>query len=385
MSIYTKDLFKKESCTVLLAIVLSAITFRLKAQDIAPSIAFNPQTYVCYKATDTLTIDGRLNEKSWNKAAWTKSFVDIEGPSKSKPRFRTRTKMLWDENYLYIAAKLEEPQVWAKLTKRDAVIFHDNDFEVFIDPDGDTHHYYELEINALNTVWDLMLTKPYRDGGQPIDYWDIRGLKSSVNINGTLNDPTDIDSGWTLELALPWDVLEETAPEGRPPKDGEQWRINFSRVEWQANAVDGSYKKKTDTETGEPIPEDNWVWSPQGIVNMHYPEMWGFVQFSAKEVGTGTGPFAWQKKEYVKWYLRRLYYRQQEYKNSHHSFTQSLEKLNALSLFDEMKLDKKLPDLTAPVLQATANTFEIMVRNKTANRAWYIREDGKVWSYKMKN
>ena len=59
------------------------------------------------------------------------------------------------------------------MTERDSVIFRDNDFEVFIDPDGDTHAYYELEINALGTVWDLLLLKPYRDGGPAINGWDI--------------------------------------------------------------------------------------------------------------------------------------------------------------------------------------------------------------------
>ena len=61
---------------------------------------------------------------------------------------------------------MEEPHVWGTLTKHDSVIFHDNDFEVFIDPNGDTLEYYEFEINALNTGWDLFLDKPYRQGGR---------------------------------------------------------------------------------------------------------------------------------------------------------------------------------------------------------------------------
>ena len=73
--------------------------------------------------------------------------------------------MLWDDDFFYIAAALEEPHVWATLTEHDSVIFQDPDFEVFLDPDGDNHSYYEIEINALGTVWDLRLVKPYRDGG----------------------------------------------------------------------------------------------------------------------------------------------------------------------------------------------------------------------------
>ncbi len=57
---------------------------------------------------------------------------------------------------------MEEPRPWAELTLHDSVIYKENDFEVFIDPDGDNHNYYEIEINALGTVWDLFLAKPYR-------------------------------------------------------------------------------------------------------------------------------------------------------------------------------------------------------------------------------
>jgi hypothetical protein len=154
------------------------------------------------------------------------------------------------------------------------VIFHDNDFEVFIDPNGDRNEYYEFEINALNTGWDLFLPKPYRDGGKAQNSWDIVGLKTAVHINGTLNDPSDQDKGWSVELALPWKALAEYAHKAAPPNDGDEWRVNFSRVEWQHEIVAGKYRKVANTK------EDNWVWSPQGVVDMHRPEMWGKVRFA---------------------------------------------------------------------------------------------------------
>jgi hypothetical protein len=46
---------------------------------------------------------------------------------------------------------------------------------VFIDPNGDNHEYYELEINALNTTWDLLLPKPYKDDGKAVNGWENRG------------------------------------------------------------------------------------------------------------------------------------------------------------------------------------------------------------------
>lgn len=232
-----------------------------------------PKTYNCPRVNETLKIDGRIDEAAWNRAPWTESFVDIEGSAKPTPRHRTRVKMLWDDEYFYIAAEMVEPHVWATLTKHDSVIFHDNDFEVFIDPNGDTLEYYEFEINALNTGWDLFLDKPYRLGGKASNAWEIPGLRTAVHIDGTLNNPKDIDRGWSVELAFPWKALAEYAHKPTPPTSGDEWRVNFSRVQWKLIVADGSYSKAPNTK------EDNWVWSPQGLVNMHVPEKWGRVRF----------------------------------------------------------------------------------------------------------
>ncbi len=152
--------------------------------------------------------------------------------------------MLWDDEHFYVAAEMDEPDLWGTLTARDSVIFHDNDFEIFVDPDGDTHAYYELEVNALGTAWDLMLLKPYRDGGRAIDAWDIAGLQVGIDLRGTINRPGDRDDGWTVEIAMPWRILREAAPDRKPPQPGDRWRVNFSRVQWQLDVTDGRYAKR---------------------------------------------------------------------------------------------------------------------------------------------
>lgn len=240
----------------------------------------HPKGYVCHRAETPIFIDGKLDDPAWRAAPWTDFFVDIEGNRKPRPRFNTRAKMLWDERFFYVAAEMEEPHVWGTLTEHDSVIFHDNDFEVFIDPDGDNHQYYEFEINALNTGWDLRLPKPYRDGGPALNEWEILGLKTAVHVDGTLNDAGDKDRGWSVEIAMPWKVLGEFAGCPAPPREGDQWRVNFSRVEWLTDIVDGKYVKVKGK------PEDNWVWSPQHAIDMHRPEFWGYVQFTSKPPGT---------------------------------------------------------------------------------------------------
>lgn len=332
-----------------------------------------PESYVCYQTNEPILIDGIIDEESWQKAMCTKDFIDIEGDVKPKPRFYTKVKMLWDEKYFYITAELEEPDIWATLTEHDAVIFYDNDFEIFIDPDGDTHEYYEFEMNALNTIWDLFLTKPYRDNGTAINAWDIKGLKSAASINGTLNNLTDQDKGWVIEVAFPWEVLKECTHKDAPPRSGDQWRVNFSRVEWKVETKNGKYQKVINPQTGEPFPEDNWVWSPQGLINMHYPEMWGFVQFSNKVVGTGTDQFIFHLKENVKWVLRLIYYKEKEYFRINKKYTTDL---NELAL-----VDLKVEGYSSPVIQMTSNLYEAMMVSIDGKTSWHISQDGRAWKY----
>ena len=232
-----------------------------------------PKGYVAYFVTTPLKIDGHLNDSGWARAPWTDAFVDIEGDARPKPRFDTRVQMLWDDQFFYVGAELREPHVWATLTAHDSVIFRDPDFEVFIDPNGDKLEYYEFEINARGTYWDLFLPKPYKDGGKADNSWEIPGLRSAVSVDGTINDARDVDRGWTVELAFPWSVLGEFAHKPAPPRNGDEWRVNFSRVEWPVDITGRDYRKPAGAK------EDNWVWSPQGVVNMHVPEMWGTVRF----------------------------------------------------------------------------------------------------------
>jgi hypothetical protein len=329
---------------------------------------------MCHRSSESIVIDGRLDETSWKKVYWSEDFMDIEGKSKPKPKFKTRVKMLWDDQYFYIGAELEEPHVWATLKTRDSIIYHDNDFELFIDPDGDTHNYYELEINALNTVWDLFLVKPYRDGGPAIHGWDIKGLKTAVQVNGTLNNAADKDQGWTVEIALPWEALIEAAPYKKKPEPGDRWRINFSRVEYRTEVEKGVYVKMKDKSSGRPLGEDNWTWAPQGLINIHYPEMWGYVQFTSTVAG--------KAKEYcdedpdtgVKLALRLIYYRQRDFFIQNGRFALNLEELN---LSQGKKLKVKSWNYP-PLVQATPSLFEAVYSNKKGEK-WHIRQDGLVW------
>lgn len=285
-------------------ITIPGLFILLCASSVAQTKQINlPKSYIAFHTSETLKIDGKPDEISWEKSIWSDNYVDIEGIK--TPKYRTRMKILWNDKFLYFLAELEEPHIWGNLTKRDAVIYHNNDFEIFIDPDGDTHNYMEFEMNALNTVWDLLLTKPYRNGATVLNDWNINGLKTAVAIDGTLNNPSDIDKKWTVEIAMPWSALVKQSKSKNIPKD-KTWRINFSRVNWDLELKNDSYYRKKDSKTNKRLPEYNWVWSPQGVIAMHEPESWGYVHFSRKPVGSKDS-FTYGKDEELKLRMYQYY------------------------------------------------------------------------------
>jgi hypothetical protein len=260
--------------------------------------------YTCYRTNETINIDGQLSENSWQKIPKSPRFVDLV-TGEAAP-LETRMAALWDDANLYIGFWVEEPNVQAKFTERDSPIYMENDVEVFI---AGKDCYYEFEINALGTVYEVFLIwqDAYQKGSafdklefdlvsQQVDIlggfqdsmrfgkhprgkrwafldWDFPGMKSTVQVNGTLNDNTDIDKGWTVELAFPWKGMEILA-DGRslPPQDGDTWRMDFSRFE--------AFDLK-----GNPIqPSAGWAFNKHGVYDSHIPECFTFVHFSTKNV-----------------------------------------------------------------------------------------------------
>ena len=326
-----------------------------------PDITFAPPVYQCRRARKPFALDGNLDKEFWEDAEFTDAFVDIEGDKRPTPRFTTKAKLLWDDENLYIGAVLEGNEIWGHQTERDCVIFQDNDFEIFIDPDSDTHQYFEFEMNARNTVWDLFLAKPYRDGGRALNGYDIHGLQTAVHIDGKLNDPSAENKRWMVEVVIPFAAVFECTEEKRSPIAGEFYRLNFSRVQWKVDVVDNSYQKRCD-ENGNVLPEDNWVWAPTGVINIHYPELWGFVFFAG-----GDETYEIPQIERDKWELRRLYYELHACYDADGNFPKDLSKLSI-----------DLPEGLDVKLETTSHTFELSCDSSDGEKRLSLFGDSQV-------
>jgi hypothetical protein len=213
---------------------ISLIFFALALVFAGVSMAQNINEYTVERTESPLQIDGKLNEPAWDKALLTGTFVIHS--SGAPTMFPTQAKMLWDDQYLYIAFIMTDKDVWGEMTSwapGDKCLCGEEVAEVFIDPDGDGLNYIEVEINPLKTVMDLVMSKEYAAGGKADLTWKFDGLVVGVWVDGTLNDLNDTDTKWVCELALPFKTMAFCAPSMNfPPKNGVTWRLNLYRYDY---------------------------------------------------------------------------------------------------------------------------------------------------------
>ncbi len=263
----------------------------------------NSIDYTAQKITTPIIVDGDIRKKVWQNAQWSRRFVDMV--TAAPGMYNTQSAILWSDTHLYIAFFAEEPFVEAKLTERDSIIFLENDLELFIDG-GDC--YYELEVNAANTIYEVFFIwkdaytkgskfdipifdvhhqQAYTFGGDydrdGATFWrgtnprgirwaftnyDMPGLQTAVQVDGTLNDNSDIDNGWSLEIAIPWESLGLLA-NGRaiPPINGDIWNMFLGR--FQKLVQNGI----------EVQPHPATALNSHGVYDTHMPDKWSRIAF----------------------------------------------------------------------------------------------------------
>ena len=235
--------------------------------------------YTCFQTVQAPLIDGKGDDEVWNQAM-VADLVDVSDLTGNRQHaYPTHFRMLWDQERLYVLVVAADQDVWSVLEDRDAHLWNDEVLELFADPDGDEENYLEIEVNSLNTVLDLL--KASRRGNSYWD-WDPEYL-TAVHVEGTINDPSDEDRYWSLEMALPWslfdaDLLDVLGDRALPPQPGDQWRFNIYRYE-RLRA------------SGEETHIEYSAWSPTGEIDFHRPDRFGIVAFAAG--ATAVMDFTW--------------------------------------------------------------------------------------------
>ena len=184
--------------------------------------------YRCPYSETPVVVDGELNEPVWKKAEIMSLVIPV---SFEEPISRTEAKIAYDKDFLYVAFKAYDQDIWGYLTERDSSTCSEDVLEIFFKTDPAKDPYFDFEINALGTVYDAYCVKRHFAGGDKRwAHWDCAGLKVASKVKGTINDLTDKDEYWILEVAIPF--AELPALGGKSPVKGANWLISLARYDY---------------------------------------------------------------------------------------------------------------------------------------------------------
>lgn len=238
--------------------------------------------YRCLKTDTPVVADGKLDEPIWQEAEPIHFRTIATG---DEPALESEVKIAWDDKYLYAAMTCKDPNVWATvelpatissfggtvpLRREYEIMLWDCFVEFFFDPDADGKNYLEFHINPYNSILDAYIVSGYdmlnRFVVAPRVHWEWNcfGLLHGVKIDGSLNDFTDTDKGWSVEIAIPWQDINTFIRGNCPPRDGDIWKAHLARVWRKGPASERQY----------------WTWPVMGLVKCHIPEKWETIQFS---------------------------------------------------------------------------------------------------------
>jgi len=206
------------------------------AQDEAPAnlrlqpAPEHPPTYTIYHSKGSIDIDGHLAEKEWQHSPT----IDFQMPwsdTKVEGSQSTVARLLWDATYLYIAYECLDPYLDSEVTQHDGPVYKEDAVEIFATPNaGDLSAYFGYEMNINGALLDYIAFGGGSEWTENIHpTWQSEGVKIATSYIGTLNDHSDQDQSWILEIAIPLANFRHLNGQ-IPPRDGDRWRAGLNRT-----------------------------------------------------------------------------------------------------------------------------------------------------------
>lgn len=196
-----------------------------------------PTVFHVAKATGPIKIDGLLDEKDWQQTE-VRTFNFYYNNEKPTDQQLTKFRMLWDEQHLYVSFACEDNYITARETARDGRPFLDDCAEIFLIPVADSlHMHYAFEINLNKAIGDfIFFDNFYKKQSAALRSYNPE-FDVEVFINGTVNDNSDVDKGWNMEIALPIKLFRGM-DKFSPVKEGNKWA--FLALRQERNEVEGN-------------------------------------------------------------------------------------------------------------------------------------------------
>ena len=178
-------------------------------------------SYDAVRAEEAPSIDGQLDDAVWSAAPWTEVFVNTMSGDPAEPR--SRAKIAWDDDAIYVAFDVADPFLIASYAGQDPHLWEQDCVELMFDPDGDGQNYFELQLSPTDQVFDTRYDA--RRVPQPFGHVDWNsGMRGAAQTRGEPNDEED-DEGYAAEVAIPWSAFDAGATPAGRPSAGDEWRL----------------------------------------------------------------------------------------------------------------------------------------------------------------
>jgi hypothetical protein len=192
-----------------------------------------PTHFECRWAEGPIQIDGKADEPAWKQAQVIDHFYLPWLGDKARPaRTATRARLLWNEDFLYFFAEMEDSDLYADVTEHDGMTWDNDVFELFFQPDAKKPGYYEFQVNAAGTIMDMYLPRRGAGGYQRFKSDGVFHIDAKVVLRGTLNNWRDRDDGWSVEGRIPWKDFHRT---GGRPAAGASWKFALCRYDYSVD------------------------------------------------------------------------------------------------------------------------------------------------------
>ena len=152
-------------------------------------------------AAGNIALDGDMDDPGWlRETARTNAFVGADGVTPARPYSDAR--IVWGDGHLYLALYAADEDIRARQTEADSPLWVEDSFHVVFD-DGTNERVFD--VSPLGTLTDG--TREARRHSGAFDYAWQSGAHVSKELDGTLNDPSDDDEEWVIEMAIPFEAL----------------------------------------------------------------------------------------------------------------------------------------------------------------------------------
>ncbi len=199
----------KDNLVLLSAMLCLLMMAQSYAQE---TTGLNRKTVEIPRLDADISINGRLDESAWSRAALVEDLHQVFPEEFVSPSQPTRVLVFYTETAIYVGATMVESdpgQITDRVLRQGQSLDSDDVFAVIIDPYLDRRNGYRFEVNPNGVRWEGLFQNIIEVEGNWEGIWEVRSQRN--------------EEGWVAEIRIPFQSLSFNP-------DSSSWGLNFNRI-----------------------------------------------------------------------------------------------------------------------------------------------------------